>query len=630
MSEINQILQQYWGYDAFRPGQEDIINSILQKQDTLALLPTGGGKSICYQVPGLALGGTTLVVSPLIALMNDQVQNLQKRNISAKALTSELSYRELDALLENAIHNQYQFLFVSPERLKTDLFLARLQRMKISLLAIDEAHCISQWGYDFRPSYLSIAEIKEFLPGVPTLALTATATPEVVKDICHKLHFKDEHIIQSSFKRDNLAYVVRKTAQKTETLLKIIHNVGGSGVVYCGTRKATQYWADQLKANNVSAAHFHAGLTPEQKLAVQQSWIDNQTQVICATNAFGMGIDKPDVRFVVHVTVPDSIEGYFQEAGRGGRDRKKAFASLLYHEDDLARLDQHFQLAFPTLQEVRRVYQALGNFLGLATGSGLGEAYEVDLKAISERYDMKPMLVYHCIKFLEKEELLQLSESANSPSRLRIVTNQRNLYSFKVAHPELSNLIDLILRSYPGCFEEYVSINEDYLARKLQIDWRKVTKQLQYLNDRDLIDFTPRTEKPKVIYLKERLPEQSIRLSEKNYDFLKQKAAERLEAMKGYVTASSGCRSQLLLSYFGETESEVCGICDLCIEAKKNSRELSHWEKLVMSQLKTQKRTLEELYQVFSSADTDEISKAVNALIDSNYLRKEENYLIVL
>ena len=626
MDEALAILQKHWGFSAFRPGQVPIIERALAGKDLLALLPTGGGKSICFQIPGLVKPGTTLVISPLIALMKDQVQNLEKRGIRAKAITSELHYKELDNVLENATHNAYQFLFVSPERLRTDLFLARLNRMTINYLVVDEAHCISQWGYDFRPAYLAIADIRPLLPDVPVIALTATATPTVAKDICEKLLFDEPHIIQSSFERENLAYTIRKSDQKTETLLRVVTGVGGSGVVYCGTRKATKQWAVLLQHHGIRAAHYHAGLTPEERNTIQQRWINDELQVICATNAFGMGIDKPNVRFVVHVTIPDSIEAYFQEAGRGGRDGKKAYAVLIYNQEDLDTMQDQFERAYPELDMVKRVYQALGNQLNLATGSGLNQTYQLQLTAIAEQYNIHPATLYHSLKTLERAGYISLSEGAYSPAKFRITASNRTIYNHKVSHPKQGLLLDALLRSHPGCFDEWVPLLEDRMVAQLKSSLNKLHQSMQQLQQLELIDYQARSDQPRITFLTERLTLDALRIAPEHLKELKERAAQRMQAIHSYLEDNTMCRSVQLLSYFGEHNANDCGHCDVCIAEKKRFSN-KDWNKELLQLIEAEPITEEKLFQTYSSLHAKPIRAALSTLIDQNLVKLDEGVL---
>jgi ATP-dependent DNA helicase RecQ len=558
--------------------------------------------------------------------MKDQVLNLEKRGIRAKAITSELNYKELDNVLENATHNAYDFLFVSPERLRTDLFLARLNRMTINYLVIDEAHCISQWGYDFRPAYLAIADIRPVLENVPVIALTATATPEVAQDICEKLLFDEAHIIQSSFERENLAYTVRKSEQKTETLLRVVERVGGSGVVYCGTRKATKQWSVLLQHHGIRAAHYHAGLTPEERNSIQQKWINDELQVICATNAFGMGIDKPNVRFVVHVAIPDSIEAYFQEAGRGGRDGAKAYAVLIYTDEDLATMREQFERSYPDLETIKRVYQALGNQLNLATGSGLNQTFQLNLSAISDQYNIHPSTLYYSLKALERAGYVALSEGAYSPAKFRIKANNRVIYSYKVSHPKHGVLIDALLRSHPGCFEEWVPMLEDRIAAQLKMPLKNLHQTMLQLQQLDLLEYESRSDQPRITFLTERLTLQNLSLPPEHHTELKARAEKRLTAMHQFLKEDTICRSQQLLEYFGETDADPCGHCDVCIAEKKKAKS-TDWKSILLDLLDNKPQSIEQLLSNYSSLHAAFIRKAITELLDQNQIKEEKGKL---
>ncbi len=625
MDTTVNILKRYWGYDSFRPGQEEVINNTLAGKDVLALLPTGGGKSICYQVPGLAKEGLTLVISPLIALMNDQVQSLEKRGIRAKAITSEMSYREIDNALENAVYKAYKFLFVSPERLRTDLFLARLNRMDINMIAVDEAHCISQWGYDFRPSYLTVADIRNFLPGIPIIALTATATPKVAADICEKLKFAESNILTNSFARPNLAYMVRRTDAKADTLIKMATKLKGSGVVYCGTRKATQDITGLLNSSGVSAAAYHAGLPVSLKQQTQNDWITGKIQVICATNAFGMGIDKPDVRFVAHITIPESPEAYFQEAGRAGRDGHKAFALLMFNDEDLYKLRKAFERSFPPIETIKRVYHALGNVLNLATGSGAMETFNLNLSEMAERYGIHSSILYHSLKFLEKEGLLAFTESVFQPATFHITRSSRELYEFKVKHPKPGSFVELLLRTHPGCFDDYVHLKEQSLVSKTRMSLDAFREQMALLNKHEILDYRPSSDEPRVTFLTERLHPDSVRISPENYAQQKERALKRLEAMEEYVKTSK-CRNLQLLNYFGETDAERCGACDVCLEQKHLDKSRKVRESILM-RITESSYSPEELILTYPEPDSTAVRKALNELIDQNKVQLEEGKL---
>ncbi len=561
---IHTILKKYWGYSAFRPLQEDIINSSLNGKDTLALLPTGGGKSICFQVPIMTRPGIGVVVSPLIALMADQVQNLKKLGIPALALTSGLTQREIDMGLDNCVNGLYKFLYVSPERLQTDIVRERIKRMKVNLLVVDEAHCISQWGYDFRPPYLQIAEIRELLPKTPVMALTATATPKVVDDIQDKLQFEDRHVIQQSFYRPNLYYNVNHTEKKWSKTLEILHKINGTAIIYVRNRKHTVEVADWLRKNGLSADHYNAGLGIEIRKQKQQSWVQNQTRIMVCTNAFGMGIDKPDVRIVLHLDLPDSLEAYFQEAGRGGRDGNPACSVVLVGPADISELKRRYLETFPDMKFVKRVYQALSNFLQLATGLGEGLSYPFDISAFTKQYDLPALKTYTTLKVLEKEGLLILNEGFRQPSRLLILVNRTELYDFQLRNPKLDIFIKTLSRSYGGLDVEYTQINEGLLASRLKTSEDNVVKTLLHLKKQGLIDYVPRKGDSEIIITKARQSVEYLAISDANLKDRYKDRLERINAVENFLIDDKTCRSVKLLSYFGEKRSEPCGHCDVC------------------------------------------------------------------
>ncbi|MEI6851724.1 MAG: ATP-dependent DNA helicase RecQ, partial [Bacteroidota bacterium] len=574
---LQQILTKYWGYSGFKPLQEDIINSVMAGNDTLALLPTGGGKSLCFQVPALAKEGLCLVVSPLIALMKDQVESLKRRNIKAIAVYSGMTAEQIDIALDNAVFDkEVKFLYVSPERLITDLFRERLKRMKVNLLAIDEAHCVSQWGYDFRPPYLKIAEIREYLPGVPLLALSATATPIVVTDIQQKLVFKKDNVIQASFERKNLSYFIRKEENKQEVLLRIIRKVKGSGIVYVRNRKKTKLVADFLNQNRIGANFYHAGLDHRTRDAVQKAWTKGLKQVIVATNAFGMGIDKPDVRFVVHMDLPDSIESYFQEAGRAGRDDKKSFAVLLYENADIIDLYQHFESSYPDKEIIKSVYTFLCYYFQLAMGTGRDSSFVFNINQFADHYNLSPAVAYNSIKFLEKEGYVALSETFNEPSKLHFLPNKNELYKFQLQNPKYDSFIKLILLSYTGVFNDFVKIDENELARHANLTTEQTLSMLKDLASKNVLKYNQRSDLPYIFFTSERQEGRDVLLSDENYALLKENALKRMEAMTDFIAGQAKCRSRFLLEYFGETDTRRCGICDVC--QKRNDLGLTEME----------------------------------------------------
>lgn len=579
MTQPVDILRQYWGHQTFRPNQESIIQSVLAGKDTLALLPTGGGKSICFQVPALCQEGICIVISPLIALMKDQVQNLQKKGVSALAIYAGMAYRDIDRLLDNCVLGEVKFLYLSPERLVSDLARERIKRMKVSLIAVDEAHCISQWGYDFRPPYLEIAQIREYFPQVPVIALTATATPEVVADIQVKLAFKNQQVFQSSFGRPNLAYIVRPSEAKEEQLVDILQKVPGSAVVYVRNRRRTKEIAQLLQKKRISADFYHAGLTPDERSSKQDAWVSSRTRVMVSTNAFGMGIDKPDVRTVVHMELPDNLEAYFQEAGRAGRDGLKSYAVLLYNQNDRRSLEFQYEQAFPSLDEARQVYRALGSYFQLALGGGQGECYDFDIAVFCQKFQLEAIKTFNCLKLLEQEGWISLSEAVFTPSTLLIKVDKERLYDYQLKNRDLDKVLKVILRSYQGVFSSYVSFSEKKLAEYCKISHEQLQRALQQMQQDQVIEYNPQKDKPQLSYLRERIDAAYLTFDIQLYNFRKSRHAERIQKAIAYAEEKI-CRSQQLLHYFGEKEAPTCGVCDVCLERKKQGLDGESFDRL--------------------------------------------------
>ncbi|HRH69004.1 MAG TPA: ATP-dependent DNA helicase RecQ [Flavobacteriales bacterium] len=563
-SEIHAVLQRVWGYDRFRPRQEEIVRAVLEGKDTLALLPTGGGKSLCFQVPALAMGRLCLVVSPLIALMKDQVGRLRERGIAARAIVSTMTRSEIDNALESAALGKLSFLYVSPERLASDLFLARLPRLPLGLIAVDEAHCISQWGYDFRPAYLKIAEVRALRPDVPVIALTASATATVAKDIMEKLAFSTPNIVRGSFRRPELTLWVSKGEDKHGRLLRVLDNVAGTAIVYVRERRSTARITALLSQHGISAAAYHAGLPSEERDRIQQAWTEGELRCMVATNAFGMGIDKADVRLVVHMEPPADLESYYQEAGRAGRDGKASFAFLLTGPGDEEKMRERLRSSFPSIEHVRKVYQAFSDTHGIALGSGLLETYPVDIRALADRTSLPVLTITHALKALELDGKLSLSDGLRTPSRALIIAEQRVVYGLRVNSTRHGPLLEALLRMYGGLFEEPVPIDEMRMARML--DWQAATvvARLQELNDQKVISYRQRSDLPSATLLVPRADAQRMTIDPSALSAREQRATARMEAMLDFIEQTSECRSARLINYFDEVQEEDCGSCDVC------------------------------------------------------------------
>jgi ATP-dependent DNA helicase RecQ len=572
LSTLNaQLLKQYWGYDSFRGIQEEIINSISENKDTLGLMPTGGGKSITFQVPALAKDGLCLVITPLIALMKDQVQNLRKRGIKALSIYSGMSRQDIITTLENCIFGNYKFLYISPERLDTEIFRTKLRKMKVSMITVDESHCISQWGYDFRPAYLKIAEIRELLPDVPVLALTATATPEVVKDIQARLHFRRENVFRMSFERSNLAYIVRKTDNKTGELLHILRSMPGSAIVYVRNRRRTKEITELLNNEDITADFYHAGLDDATKDIRQHRWQSGESRVMVATNAFGMGIDKPDVRIVIHMDLPDSIEAYFQEAGRAGRDGQKAYAVILYAKADKTTLHKRIPDTFPEKEYIKDVYEHLQYYYQMAMGDGLDCVREFNIEDFCRKFKYFPVPVDSALKILTQAGYLEYTGEQDNTSRLLFTIRRDELYRLREMGDDMDKLIQTVLRSYTGVFTDYTYINEDSLAIRTGLTRRQIYEQLVHLAKLRIVSYIPRKKTPYIIYTRERIEAQLIHISPEIYEERKARYETRINAMLEYVTNDTLCRSRMLLDYFGEKNEHNCGQCDTCIGLRKQT-----------------------------------------------------------
>ena len=619
----SKILKQYWGYDSFRPMQEDIISSIMEGKETLALLPTGGGKSVCFQVPALALDGICIVISPLIALMKDQVEQLNRRDIKAVAVFSGMSRREIDITLDNCIYGNIKFLYVSPERLKTELFRERARLMNISMLAIDEAHCISQWGYDFRPPYLEIAEFKNELAISKLIALTATATREVKEDITSRLEMNDPVIFQKSFARANLSYSVFKLENKEQKLLDILKNVPGTSVVYVRSRKRTKEIADALKRNHVSADFYHAGLSAKDRSDKQDAWIQNRIRVMVATNAFGMGIDKPDVRTVIHMDLPDSLEAYYQEAGRAGRDERKAYAVALFHPQDVQELKERADRSIVSLELIKRTYQALGNYFKLAIGSHGFSSFPFHYDQFIKAFNLPVIETYSALKKLNDEGLIQMNDGFFEASKFIFTLDKSETYKFQIANPKLDPVIKTLLRLYGGeAFNGYLRIKEKEIATLLKAEVKEVKQWLQFLSDQEVIDYHPSIDSPTITFLTPRLDPEKLPIDSEQIEWRRKLAIEKAKKVIEYMKTSD-CRTQVFQHYFDEQTSITCGICDNDLEKRKSIKPTELPLDQVESVLESP-RSITDLRALLSKFKEDQIIEAIRILMEDNKV-KEQN-----
>lgn len=630
IEEYRKILKDYWGYDNFRGIQEDIIQSIGSGHDTLGLMPTGGGKSITFQVPAMAKDGLCIVITPLIALMKDQVRNLRDRGIKAIAIYSGMTREEIIIALENCIFGNYKFLYISPERLDTEIFRIKLRSMKVSMITVDESHCISQWGYDFRPAYLKISEIRNLLPDVPVLALTATATPEVVKDIQQRLAFKEENVFRMSFERKNLAYIVRRTESKQEELLHILKHVEGSAIVYAHNRKRTKEYAQLLNEKGITATFYHAGLSNDTKDQRQKSWVKGETRVMVATNAFGMGIDKPDVRLVVHVDTPDSPEAYFQEAGRGGRDGKKAYAVLLYSKSDRATLKKRIADTFPEKDYIRTVYEHLNYYYQMAMGDGLGCTREFNIDEFCRNFKHFPIQVDSALKILTRAGYLEYTDEQDNNSRLMFTLTKEELYRIHETSPETEKLINIILRSYTGVFTEYAYINEEALSLRSGMTRQQVYDTLISLTRRRILHYIPGKKTPYIIYTRERQEADRLVFTKEVYEDRKKSFIHRIEAMTEYAETDDKCRSRMLLLYFGEKNEHNCGQCDVCLSSHSSGIRQGMFNEIsraIEEALKDKEMTTSELMEHISSYEKENVAKALSYLLSEEIIYQKNGRL---
>ena len=573
MMSPTEVLNKYWGYPSFRPKQEEIVRTALEDKDVLAILPTGGGKSICFQVPALMKGGIAIVVTPLIALMKDQVQNLNDRGIKALCVNAGMGRREVELTLNNALYGDFKFLYVSPERLGTPMFQAFVREMQVSYVVVDEAHCISQWGYDFRPDYLNIGRLRE-LVDAPVIALTATATPQVAEDIMDRLAFEEKCLIKSGFERPNLSYIVRNCADKLGQLLNICTNVSGTGVVYVRSRKRTEELAAFLTENGVSSSYYHAGLGAESRSDRQEKWKKDQIRVMVCTNAFGMGIDKPDVRFVVHFDVPDSPEAYFQEAGRGGRDGKRSFAVMLWNSNDIKRLKQIATVSFPSLEYVEDIYHKVHSFYEIPYDTGAGRQLKFNLDDFCSRYKLQRQAAYYAVVYIERTGHWTLSEDVDISTKIQIAVERNDLYDMELPDPKMASLLEVLMRRYTGIFSYPVPIDEDYVAGYIGVQVPQLRQLLYKLSLEHIIRYVPCDHATVLFLHHDRLRPKNLNLDPKRYEFLKNSSVGRIEKMIEYISEDGTCRSRYLLGYFGQTETDDCGTCDVCRSSKGISEEL--------------------------------------------------------
>lgn len=629
MTDYRKILKQYWGYDNFRGIQEDIIRSIGEGRDTLGLMPTGGGKSITFQVPALAQEGLCLVITPLIALMKDQVRNLRERGIKATAIYSGMTREEIVIALENCIFGNYKFLYVSPERLDTEIFQIKLRSMHVSLITVDESHCISQWGYDFRPAYLKIAEIRQLLPGVPVIALTATATPEVVSDIQQRLQFRQENVFRMSFERKNLAYVVRHTEDKESELLHILQHVDGSGIVYTRNRKKTKEISLFLNRNHITATFYHAGLNDETKDSRQKAWLKGEFRVMVATNAFGMGIDKPDVRVVIHADVPDSPEAYFQEAGRAGRDGMKAYAVLLFCARDKITLKQRVSDTFPEKSYIRKIYEDINFYYQMAMGDGRGCTFAFNIDEFCRNFKHFPVQTDSALKILTRAGYLEYTDEQDNASRIMFTITKEELYRIREQSEDTEKLLRILLRSYTGLFTDYAYISEDNLSTRSGLSKQQIYETLLSLSRQHILHYIPAKKTPYIIYTRERQETERIYLSKEVYEDRKESYVQRINAMIEYAESENRCRSRMLLRYFGEKNEHNCGQCDVCLQQHQSGLKSGEFEAIsqqLQALLKENPLSLQEIKDKMQVPE-NHLMKVVSYLVSEEIIRQENGYL---
>lgn len=623
---IHPILKQYWGYDSFRPLQEEIINSVLAGKDTLALMPTGGGKSLCYQVPAMAKPGLCLVISPLIALMKDQVENLRRRGITAYAIYSGMSRKEVINILKVSTESNCRFLYVSPERLETALFKEYLPGLDITLIAVDEAHCISQWGYDFRPPYLRIAALRKELPSIPVLALTASATPDVQNDICEKLEFTNKQVFRQSFERPNLSYSSFKVDSKINKIIEVLQKVPGSSIIYCKSRKRTKEISELLRLQNISSDFYHAGLLQEERNKKQEAWISNKTRVIVCTNAFGMGIDKPDVRTVIHADVPDCLENYYQEAGRAGRDGKTSYAVLLYDNRDMHELEEMADLRFPTLDDIRNVYQSVANYLQIPSGSGEGQYYDFDITDFLKKFKLISHTTLYSLKALEQDGWLAFNEQVFIPATVMFTVSKESLYAFEKKNPQLESCIKTLLRAYEGIFDQVTPVSEKVIAGLMKKPAEEVKDQLLLLNRSGIIEYHPQKDTPQLLMLRSRIKAEDISIDMAAYNKRKERFRLRMKQMAAYVKEEAECRSRIIGSYFGDGKIRACGICDNCLRQKSTQLSKEEFEALhhrIINMVKYESLHTKDLLQKLNGIKKEKAWKVLEFLLAENKIEMD-------
>ncbi len=618
--DLHHILKQYWGFDQFRPLQEEVVQSVLAGKDALVLMPTGGGKSLCYQLPTLAVEGLCLVVSPLIALMKDQVENLRRKNITAFAIYSGLSRKEVINTLKIATESNCRFLYVSPERLESKLFLEYLPGLPISLLAIDEAHCVSQWGYDFRPPYLRIAALRKELPGIPVLALTASATPKVQEDICEKLELKNKLVFRQSFERSNLSYSCFQPPSRINKIQEILTNVPGTAIVYCRSRKRTKEISDQLRALGIASDFYHAGLLQEQRNQRQTDWLNDKIRVIVCTNAFGMGIDKTNVRIVIHADAPECLENYYQEAGRAGRDGNTAYAVLLYEEKDLGDLEEMTVKRYPSIEVIKKVYQAVCNYFQMPSGTAQGDYFDFDLGDLVKKFKLDTWEVLYSLKALEQDGWLAFNEQVFLPPTVTFTIEKNMLYEFEKDHADSEPLIKTLLRSYEGIYDRPTGISEKQLAGWLKKDVEEIKQLLLRLQSFGVLEYHPQKDKPQVLFLRARIPVENLKIDMRGYEERKKLAMDRTRQMIGYITETWLCRSLIIGHYFGDEEIKTCGVCDNCRRKKQTSISREEFDAILHRMLNMVKYEAMEPAILFSKMNDVEEEKSWKIL---EFLQKE-------